>query len=147
MGRTTNDAGIKLIQDSEGLVLHAYPDPGTGGQPWTVGYGHTGPDVSKNMTITEAEAVQLLRSDLGIAEKFVAHVAPIATDNQFAALVSFAFNVGRQNLQTSTLLKLHNQKDYTGAAHEFGKWTHAAGHVLPGLVTRRAAEAKLYATV
>jgi len=72
-------------------------------------------------------------------------MAPVATDNQFAALVSFAYNCGSQNLKSSTLLRLHNTSDYVGAAGQFGLWVHADGEVLAGLVTRRAAEALLYA--
>ena len=76
--------------------------------------------------------------------RFVSANAPSCTDNQFAALVSFAYNCGRQNLKSSTLLRMHNQHDYAAAKLQFLKWTHAAGHVLPGLVRRRKAEADLY---
>ena len=73
------------------------------------------------------------------------HCKP-ATDNQFAALVSFCFNVGEGNLRTSTLRRMHNAGDYKGAAAQFARWDKAAGKVLPGLVKRRAAERKLYET-
>jgi lysozyme len=142
--RWINKAGLDLIRDAEGLRLKAYPDPGTGGEPWTVGYGHTGPDVVPGLIITADRATVLLVTDLATAEDFVAHAAPICTDNQFAALVSFAFNCGRRNLQGSTLLRLHNQGDYAGAQPEFKKWIHADGKVMQGLVKRRAAEAFLY---
>lgn len=141
--RTTNKAGLDLIREFEGLRLKAYPDPGTGGEPWTIGYGHTG-DVFPGMVISADQATAYLINDLATAEQFVARVAPVATDNQFAAMVSFAFNCGRKNLQTSSLLRFHNSGDYKRAAAEFGKWTHAAGRVLPGLVKRRAAERELY---
>jgi len=144
MAKQINDAGIALVCKFEGLKLDAYPDPGTGGDPWTIGYGHTGPDVHPGLTITKDKAVALMRGDLAVAEAFVVHVAPTATDNQFAALVSFAFNCGRQNLKTSTLLKKHNKADYAGAAKEFGKWINAAGKPMKGLIRRRAAEAALY---
>jgi GH24 family phage-related lysozyme (muramidase) len=64
--------------------------------------------------------------------------------NQFSALVSFSFNVGTGNLQTSTLLKKLNALDYTGAADEFLKWAKAKGQELPGLVRRRKAERDLF---
>lgn len=144
MSRTINSAGLALIKEFEGTRLKAYPDPGTGGAPWTIGTGHTGPDVHPGLVITQAQSDALLRNDLVTAEMFVDHVAPGCTDNQFAALVSFAFNCGRKNLGASTLLKRHNQRDYAAAKLEFGKWTHAAGRVLPGLVRRRKAEADLY---
>ncbi len=71
-------------------------------------------------------------------------MCPVATDNQFAALVSFCFNVGEGNLRTSTLRRLHLAGDYAGAQAQFSRWTRAAGKVLPGLVKRREAEAALY---
>ncbi len=97
------------------------------------------------LVITQDQATDLLVADLATAEEFVSHVAPECTDNQFAALVSFAFNCGRLNLQTSTLLRLHNSHNPAAAKLEFGQWTHGAGKVMPGLVKRRAAEAALYA--
>jgi lysozyme len=144
MSRTINKAGLDLIKAFEGTVLKAYPDPGTGGAPWTIGTGHTGPDVHPGLIITAEQSDALLRNDLVTAEMFVEHAAPGCTDNQFAALVSFAFNCGRKNLGGSTLLRLHNQRDYAAAKLEFGKWTHAAGKVMAGLVRRRKAEAALY---
>lgn len=139
-----SDKGLALTKASEGLVLTAYPDPGTHGDPWTIGYGHTGPEVHQGMSVSPSEAEELLRNDLAIFEAAVSHMAPVCTQGQFDALVDFAFNCGRKNLQGSTLLRLHNAGEYGAASNEFGKWTHAAGHVLPGLVKRRAAEAALY---
>lgn len=145
--RTTNQAGIDLIKRWEGLELDAYPDPGTGGDPWTIGYGHTGPEVKKGLSITAEEAEDLLKKDLA---KFEAHVSRLATveltDNEFAALVSFAYNCGPANLGASTLLKKLNAGDYTGAALEFPRWNKAAGKVLAGLTKRREAEKQLFLT-
>ena len=101
--RQINARGLQLIKDFEGLRLTSYPDPATGGAPWTVGWGHTGPDVSPGMTITESKAAQLLFKDLKRFEVAVAKLAPVATDNQFSAMVSLAFNVGEGNLSSSTL--------------------------------------------
>jgi len=142
--RKINKAGLDLVRNFEGLRLKAYPDPGTGGDPWTIGYGHTGPDVHPGLVWTQDQSTDALIADLATAEAFVALKAPVCTDNQFAALVSFAFNCGRANLGSSSLLRFHNQKDYAAAKLQFGKWVHAAGRVLPGLVRRRAAEAALY---
>ena len=141
--RRTNDAGVALIKSFEGLRLKAYPDPATGGEPITVGYGHTG-GVKLGQTITEAQADAFLRADLERFERAVDDMAPVATDNQFAAMVSLAFNVGEANLRGSTLLKKHRLGDYAGAQQEFAKWRMAAGKVMAGLVRRRAAEAALY---
>lgn len=146
MTRQINDAGLALIKHAEGCELEAYPDPGTGGAPWTVGYGHTGPGVQKNLVITQAEADAYLVADLAKFCAAVEHYAPVCTDNQFAALVSFAFNEGASKLATSTLLHLHNAGDYQGAQKQFQLWTYASGHKLPGLIARRAAEAALYGT-
>lgn len=144
MDKRINKAGFDLIRRYEGLRLKAYPDPGTGGAPWTIGYGHTGPDVKPGLVITNERADELLMADLAKFELGVASLAPITTGNQFAALVSFAFNVGLGNLERSTLLRMHRDGQYGAAQRQFGKWIRAAGRVLPGLVKRRAAEAALY---
>lgn len=143
--RTISKEGLDLIKSFEGLSLKAYPDPGTGGAPWTIGYGHTGPDVSPGLVITEAKADELLRKDVARFEQGVRDLAGThGTQHQFDALVSFAFNVGLENLRRSTLLRKHNEGDYSGAAAEFPKWNKAAGRVLTGLTRRREAEARLY---
>lgn len=144
--RTINRAGAELIQSFEGLRLTAYPDPGTGGAPWTIGWGHTGPDVKPGLRITRSHAEVLFYSDLMKFEDGVNALAPKAPDNQFAALVSFAYNLGLANLRKSTLLRKHNTGDHAGAAREFGRWNKASGRVLAGLTKRRAAEARLYLT-
>ena len=142
-GRQINAAGERLIKSFEGLELEAYPDPGTGGEPWTIGYGHTG-GVKPGDKITIAQAERLFDKDTDRFEAAVEKLAPVATDNQFAALVSLAFNVGDANLAKSTLLKLHNAGDYEGAAEQFGRWIYANGRPMKGLVRRRAEEADLY---
>jgi lysozyme len=146
-----NQATRELVKSFEGLVLHAYPDPATGGDPWTIGYGHTSaagaPHVAKGMTITADQADAILQSDLNTVLGKVQHVVthPVS-DNQLGALVSFAFNVGLGNLLKSTLLKKVNAGDFHGAANEFLKWDMAAGKHMPGLERRRIAEAKLFST-
>lgn len=142
--RQINREGLELIKRFEGCRLKAYPDPGTGGDPWTIGYGSTGPHVKPGLTITQDQAEELLRSDLRRFEDYVAENCAPATDNQFSALVSFAFNAGNGNLEESTLRKLHLQRKYELAQAQFGKWVFGGGKQLPGLVKRRAAEAALY---
>ena len=151
--RQINQAGLDLIKECEGYAevipgttsVRAYPDPGTGGDPWTIGYGHTGPDVRPGVVFTQAQADAALRSDLRGAESAVAQAVAVAlTDNQFAALVSFTFNVGAGAFQSSTLLRLLNQGDYAGAAGQFGQWVSGGSGPLPGLVRRRAAERALF---
>lgn len=139
-----SEEGLQLIESAEGLRLDAYPDPGTGGEPITIGIGHTG-GVKLGDHITAEEAREYLRRDLDEAEDVVRRRVNVKlTQGQFDALVSFVFNVGPWAFAGSTLLRKLNARDYAGAAAEFGRWTHAAGKVLPGLVKRRAAERELF---
>lgn len=137
------DKGLALIKSFEGLRLKAYPDPATGGEPITIGWGHTG-GIPLGLTITEEQADKFLRDDLARFETFVSKAAPKANQNQFDALVSLAFNIGTANLKTSTLLRMHNAGDYAGAQKQFLRWNRGAGKVMAGLTRRREAEAKLY---
>lgn len=141
--KRTGDKGLALIQSFEGLRLKAYPDPATGGEPWTIGYGHTG-GVKPGQVITEAQADEFLRSDLARFEAAVSRLCPITTQNQFDALVSFTFNVGENALKESTLRRLHNEGAYSQARDQFKRWDKAASKIMAGLSRRRAAEATLY---
>ena len=133
--------GLHLTENFEGLRLTAYPDPATGGDPWTIGYGHTGNDVYPGLTITQEQAEELLMKDV---QKAAADVnAKVTTDmnqGEFDALVDFVFNCGAGNFNGSTLLKKINEGDMEGAAQEFDKWDMAAGKHLAGLLRRRQAE-------
>lgn len=133
--------GIKLIQSFEGCELTAYRDPAG---VLTIGWGHT-KGVTEGETITQTEANNLLKGDL---KDFVDGVNSLVkvnlNQNQFDALVSFAYNVGLSALESSTLLSLLNHGDYKGAANEFPKWNHAGGEVLDGLTKRRLAEQTLF---
>lgn len=144
---TIGPDGLALIKSFEGCKLAAYPDPGTGGDPWTIGWGATGPRIAKGVVWTQAQADQRLTGDVArFASQVTRALAGAATtQSQFDAMTSFHYNTGA--LLSSTLLRKHKAGDYAGAAAEFGKWVHAGGHVLPGLVKRRAAEAVLYGRV
>jgi lysozyme len=142
-----NKAGKDLIKRFEGCKLKAYRCPSL---LWTIGYGNTfyedGTKVKEGDVITQERAEQLF--DLIVndfAEQVDALVKSNVTENNFAAIVSFTFNVGVGNLKKSTLLKKvnANPKDPSIPA-EFKKWTRANNVVLKGLVRRREAEAKLY---
>jgi GH24 family phage-related lysozyme (muramidase) len=138
-----SDTGLRLIQEHEGLRLTAYPDPGTGGDPWTIGYGHTGSDVRPGLVITKERATQLLRSDVSRAETSVGYyIQASLNQNQFDALVSFTFNVGPGALKNSTLRKRLNNGEpvNTVICQEFPKWVKSGNNTLPGLVKRRQAE-------
>jgi lysozyme len=146
---------VALIQQFEGCAkkqadgtFAAYPDPGSGGDPWTIGWGTTGPDVKKGVVWTQKQCDDRCAVDVAA---FAAKVAAVlggapTTQHQFDAMVCFAYNVGIGNLSSSTLLKKHKAGDFAGAAAEFGRWNKAAGKVMAGLTRRRAAEASLYAS-
>ena len=137
-----------LTEAFEGLRLTAYPDPASGGDPWTIGYGHTGRDVVPGLVITAQQADALLVADIAAAIGAVrTQVKAPLTQHQFDALVDFTFNVGAGNLQKSSLLRLVNAGLFAQADLEFAKWVKAAGKIMPGLVARRAGEAKWFATL
>lgn len=139
-----NSAGLAIIELFEGDELRAYPDPATGGDPWTIGYGHTA-NVHPGEVITQAQALEFLREDVAWAEQAVAKVVEVTLNpNQFSALVSFEYNTGAS--ESAHIFQYVNQKNFTAAAAEFGKWIYANGQVMPGLVRRRAAEAELFST-
>ena len=137
--------GLHLTERFEGCRLVAYPDPGSGGDPWTIGYGHTGPEVVEGLEITQDQAEQYLVQDIKQAEANVNAVVHVElTQEEFDALVDFAFNCGCRNLDSSTLMKKLNAGDYEGASHEFIKWDMAAGHHMSGLLKRREAETAMF---
>lgn len=140
--RRINEAGLALIKEFEGLRLTSYRCPAG---VWTVGWGSTGPHVVPGMTITEEEAETLLRDDLRRFEEGVEQLVEVPlNDNQFAALVSFAFNLGLGALSGSTLLRLLNEGDYASVPAQLARWNKAGGKVLAGLSRRREAEGKLW---
>jgi lysozyme len=136
MSQTTNQAGLNLIESFEGLRLQSYQDSvGV----WTIGYGHT-QGVKQGQTITQPQAEAFLQQDLGVAEAGVNGLGQTLTDNQFAALVSFTFNLGAGNLKTLF-------KDGPAAVPDrILLFDHAGGKQLPGLTRRRQAERALYLT-
>jgi spore coat assembly protein SafA len=136
-----SQSGLDLIKGFEGLRLSAYQDSAG---VWTIGYGHTG-NVKPGDRITQAQADELLQKDTAWAQQAVRDQVKVPlTQGQFDALTSFTFNLGAGALAKSTLLSKLNAGDYGGAQAEFGKWVHAGGQVLQGLVRRRAAEAELF---
>jgi lysozyme len=135
--------GMDLIKEFEGFKAWAYLCPAG---VWTIGYGTTR-NVKKGQTVTPSQAMALLVEDVKKFENDVNNYVKVPlTQNQFDALVCFAYNVGSGNLKTSTLLKLVNTKDFAGAAAQFVRWNKADGRTLAGLTRRREAEAKLFQT-
>ena len=97
------------------------------------------------MQITEAQADQLLDEDLRLFERAVSRLVAVPlSDNQFSALVCFAFNVGVGNLEASTLLKLLNRGWYEQVPAQLMRWNCVNGEVFGGLARRRAAEGRLW---
>lgn len=143
---TPSKAAFDSIKRFEGCRLTAYPDPGSGGDPWTVGWGATGTGIKKGVTWTQGQADARLEHDVNTFATKVSALLKTAptTQSQYDALVSFAFNVGIGALKESTLLRMHMDADYDGAAGQFARWNRASGKVLAGLTRRRAAEMRLY---
>ncbi|PHM29483.1 lysozyme [Xenorhabdus innexi] len=139
-----SENGINAIKRYEGLRLKAYPDPATGAEPWTIGYGHT-KGVAPGQVITRQQAEAFLLEDLTPIYSVLQQVVKVAlTQGQFDALCSFIFNVGIGNFTHSTLLKKLNEGDYQGAAQEFLRWDQGNGHELPALLARRKSEQKMF---
>lgn len=137
-----SDRGRKMIESFEALRLEAYKDAvGV----WTFGYGHTG-SVKQGDKITEHQADAILDVDLDPIERAISALAPNLNQNQFDACASLAFNVGINAFARSQLLWFAKAGKFTEAAAQFALWRLAGGKVLPGLVKRRAAEAKLFQT-
>jgi GH24 family phage-related lysozyme (muramidase) len=149
--RAIGPAGLTLIKRFEGCARQrrdgrfaAYPDPGTGGAPWTIGWGATGKGIGRSTVWSQEQCDARLEADL---VRFAGEVARALGDvptsqAQFDALVSFHYNTGA--IARATLTRLHKAGEFDAAAAEFGRWVHAGGKRLAGLVRRRAAEAALY---
>lgn len=151
--RHVSDAGIALIKRFEGCArlrpdgrYAAYPDPGTGAAPWTIGWGATGRGIGPETVWTREQCDRRLLRDLARYAREVAQAIGAAptSANQFDAMVSFHYNTGA--IARATLTRHHQAGDHRAAEKEFQRWCRAGGRVLPGLVRRRAAEALLYAT-
>lgn len=139
--------GEKLVKDSEGCKLKAYLCPAG---KWTIGYGHTGPDVYKGLVITQARAEQLFVQDVesrsAVMMKYLGGVH--TNSEQFSAMLSLMFNIGNENFRTSTVLRRHLRGDNAGAADAILMWNKITVDgvkvVSNGLVTRRSSEKALY---
>lgn len=141
--------GIAVIEYFESLQLKAYPDPATGGKPYTIGFGTTvypsGEPVRPGDVCTKEQAENYLQNDVAKFEKAVSDAVHIPLNQgQFDALVSFTYNLGEGNLKSSTLLKMVNAGNFAGAAEQFKRWNKANGKTMRGLTRRRAAEQCLF---
>ncbi len=137
----TNAAGLKIIEESEGLRLEAYQAGGT----WYIGYGHAGAEPGS--TITEAEAERLLREDVRGYEDTVKKVVTVkVNENEFSAMVSLCYNLGGGNFGASSVVSKLNNGDRNGAADAFRNHNKAGGQVIAHLTERREKERALFLT-
>ena len=143
-------AAIDLAKRFEGFHRVPRVDPGRAypyvcpAGYWTIGYGHLCDP--KHPPITEAEAEGFLAADLKTALNATLRYCPVLAtelEGRLAAIVDFTFNLGAGRLQTSTLRRRLNQRDWPSAASELRRWVYGGGKVLPGLVARRDAEVAL----
>lgn len=136
--RKINKSGLNLIKKYEGCRLTSYICPAG---VLTIGYGHTGKDVKPNQTISKKKAINLLKKDLSRFERHVQSYNYIYewTDNEFSALVSFAFNIGNIDQLTAYGTRTRSQ-----IRNAMLKYVKANGKTLQGLVKRRKAELKLF---
>jgi lysozyme len=148
--KTASSKCISIIKTFEGFSTEPYKCPAG---VWTIGYGSTryadGTRVSANdKPITENEATSIMYSTLQTYIDAVnRYIYVNITQNQFDALVSFAYNLGTKALLNSTLLRMINDSNFLGASQEFGKWVHADGKVFEGLVARREQERILFGSM
>jgi len=134
--------GLSLIKKFEGCELEAYK---CAAGVWTIGYGST-KGVKEGDTVSQEEADKLLLHEMEEYEGYINDMVNVDLEqNQFDAMVSWAFNLGPANLKASTLLKVLNAKDYEGVPAQIKRWNKAGGKVLQGLIRRREAESLLFA--
>ncbi|MEM7780155.1 MAG: lysozyme [Pseudomonadota bacterium] len=163
--RQVSATGIALIKRFEGCArlrkdgkVEAYPDPATGADPWTIGWGATGIDDQTGSAMLSGKSKEIgpetvwtqKQCDARLAKDLVRYARDVdkaigsasTSQNQFDAMVSFHYNTGA--IARATLTRKHIAGDYAGAAAEFARWNMAGGRVLKGLVRRRGEETKLY---
>lgn len=133
--------GLDLIKSFEGCVLTAYKVPGANEKYYTIGYGHYGADVSRGLTITQERAEELLKKDLEKFEKKVEKYTSVYkwNQNQFDAMVSFAYNVGSIDQLTAK-----GTRSIAEISAKITAYNKAGGKVMNGLVRRRKAEKELF---
>ena len=136
-----SNRGKSLIKKYEGLRLTAYKCPAG---VWTIGYGHTA-GVFAGQKISEKQADEFFDKDIKQFEDAVNSLVKVPLkQGQFDALVSFVYNVGKTAFANSTLLRMLNSGNYSGAGEQFNRWVFAGGKKLQGLVKRREEEKELF---
>ena len=143
--RTPSNACLDLIREFEGLRLKAYPDPASGGEPWTIGYGHTA-GVRSGDECSGLQADHWLAGDALAASQAVLRMVHVPLEQcQFDALTSWVFNLGERRCAGSTLVRMLNLgMTAERTADQFLLWVRGGGRVMPGLVRRRQAERAMF---
>lgn len=139
---------VALIKEFEGCHLEAYPDPGTGGDPWTIGWGSTGPGIRKGVKWTQEQADKRLAADvdrflegvIGAVNAEASHPEP----NEIGAMTSLAYNIGLMAFAGSTLLMKFNKGNTEGASLQFPNWNRSGGRAMKGLTNRRKDEQRVF---
>ncbi len=140
-----NNETVELVKEYEGLVLTAYPDPGSkNGLPWTIGYGHTS-GVQKGDHITQAQAEEYLKVDLNSTAQIITKYVKVElNENQLGALTSFVYNIGETLFSKSSVLATINKGELDNVPGRMALYRLNDGKVMPGLVRRRSAEGTLW---
>lgn len=137
-----SSTALNHIKKYEGCQMESYED--SNGR-WAVGYGQTGPQITKGLRITQLEADAFLRNHVERVQEDISRLVKVKlTQNQFDALVGLVYNIGLGAFSSSTLLKKINGDKMEEAAQEILKWTHSQGKELPGLKNRRQDEYYLF---
>lgn len=137
-----NQIAVDFIKEKESCRTSAYKDLGG---VWTIGYGHTGPEVQEGLQWSSSECEATLARDVEKVEEQVKALVKVPlNDNQMAALISFAYNLGVGALKRSELLSIINRADYLHASTGFMNWASVDGRRVKGLVKRRLEEALLF---
>jgi lysozyme len=138
MDMTLSESGLNRIKSFEDCSLTAYQDSGG---VWTIGWGYTGPGISEGVCWTQSLADAMLIQDVSgaVAEVNRCVTVPLS-QGEFDALVSFVYNVGDGQFESSSMLRLLNAGEYALAADQFDRWDHVHGFAMAGLLRRRMAE-------
>jgi lysozyme len=137
---------VEMVKRFEGCKLKAYPDPGTGGAPWTIGYGET-LGVNQGDTWTQEKADYVLRQRVGqfmLATLKRCPALHLEPPSRTAACTSLAYNIGVGAFGASSVSRKTMRQDFIGAANAFLLWNKAGGRIMRGLTNRRQAERKTY---
>ena len=137
------ELAITLVKRFESCRLAAYQD--SGGK-WTIGWGHTGPEVHKGLVWSQEQCDAALERDLAVAAEGVDELSGSVglTPLQCAALISLVFNLGEGQLKPSMLFQFVRQGQFLQAARQFQRWDHVDGQEERGLLERRLTEAAMF---